>query len=622
MTRKNNYNIKALGLLVLIAAMFLGCTLNLGEVPGSAENGKQNNGGTVFNSEWIIAQQERSDKDEEVREGYSIVKTAPSFDESDFSALNAAVISETNMNDGYRYFLVRTQSDALRFRAELRRKNGVLYAQPDYRYDTPSVSENSSAGSSYRRNGRAASVFPFGTGQGNVKQDPEADKSDWGLTVTDALEAFKVYDSSAVNQVLAAIIDTGVNSLHEDFYDSDGNSIIFYAKSSLHRGGTAEYNPLVSVPVNENWDNFGHGTHCAGTIAAVGNNGKGICGVAHAHTKLITYRGIDAGGSSSWATYSCLGDLADIITELRKEPSDRNVSVLSGLPSEVLSSPKLTQVAVPVNMSLGGLAIHPYEVEMMNKALAAGVIPVISMGNNGKTIACYPAALQGILAVGATTMYDTKAAFSNGGSWISVCAPGESIYSCGNGGNNWSNYSSPDVKSSYRWMSGTSMSAPFVTGTIAYLLSINPELTGYQIKTILERTADKIDKKSSYGKYDSRGFSKWYGYGRVNVLKAAECVKNALDIPAAGSVYSEKSVKITVENKVTATAAKQMLVWLYEKQSGICAACGMTNGSGIVSFYGLRTDTEYEIGINSAGTYYTHEISSPTTADIEYKFSI
>ena len=171
-------------------------------------------------------------------------------------------------------------------------------------------------------------------------------------------------------------------------------------------------------------------------------------------------------------------------------------------------------------------------------------------------------------------------------------------------------------------MSGTSMSAPFVTGTIAYLLSINPELTGYQIKTILERTADKIDKKSSYGKYDSRGFSKWYGYGRVNVLKAAECVKNALDIPAAGSVYSEKSVKITVENKVTATAAKQMLVWLYEKQSGICAACGMTNGSGIVSFYGLRTDTEYEIGINSAGTYYTHEISSPTPADIEYKFSI
>ena len=121
MTRKNNYNIKALGLLVLIAAMFLGCTLNLGEVPGSAENGKQNDGGTVFNSEWIIAQQERSEKDEEVREGYSIVKTAPSFDESDFSALNAAVISETNMNDGYRYFLVRTQSDALRFRADLRR---------------------------------------------------------------------------------------------------------------------------------------------------------------------------------------------------------------------------------------------------------------------------------------------------------------------------------------------------------------------------------------------------------------------------------------------------------------------------------------------------------------------
>ena len=620
MTGKNNYTVKVFASFAALAALLLGCTTGFNEPTGSTAQGNKNENATVFNAEWIINQQERHEDDETVREGYSIVKAADCFDTTSFAALNAVVVSEMNMNDGYRYFLVRTEADGGEFRAKIRQKSGVLYAQPDFRYDAPSVQENAASGSKYRRRGRSA--LPFGTEQGNVKQDPEADKLDWGLTVTDALEAFKLYDSSAVNTVLAAIIDTGVNSLHEDFYDNEGNSIIFYAKSSLHRGGTAEYKPLITVPINENWDNFGHGTHCSGTIAAVGNNGKGICGVAHSHTKLITYRGIDAAGSSSWATYACLGDLADIITELRKEPSARNASVLSGLPSTVIDSPKLVQTAVPVNMSLGGLEIHPFEVEMMNKALASGIIPVIAMGNNGKTISCYPAALQGVLAVGATTMYDTRAAFSNGGSWISVCAPGESIYSCGNGGNNWSNHSSPDVKSSYRWMSGTSMATPFVTGTIAYLLSINPALTGYQLKALLEKTADKIDKKSSYGKYDSRGFSKWYGYGRVNVLKAAECVKNAVDIPAAGSVYSERAVKITVKNKGNGTPEKKTLVWLYEKQSGICAACGMTNDSGVVDFYGLRMDTEYEIGINIAGTYHTHGITPSNTSDIEYTFSI
>lgn len=613
----------------LCALLLTSCKIGFVEpAAGSTETGNTQSGATAgsnttFGSEWLAAQQEGHTADDMVHEGYSIVKTAFGFSADGFSALNASVVSRLDLHDGYTYFLVKTEQDAVQFRTAVRNLGGVLYAQPDYHYDAPAAIEDASAGNRPPfRQPKTGAITPFGTQDGNLFDDPKADLVDWGLTATSALEAFKRYDAhDAVQPVLAAIIDSGVNSLHEDFYDKTNQSIIFYAKSSLHRGTADEYNPLQPVPRTENWDDHGHGTHCAGTIAAVGNNGKGICGVSHANTKLITYRGLGKKGGSSYSVYSCLGDLATIITELRKEPDARNSAVFAGLPPQVKNSQKLTQKTVPVNLSLGGYAVHPYEVEMMNKALAAGVLPVIAMGNNGKTVASYPAALQGILAVGATTMHDTRAAFSNGGTWMSVCAPGESIYSCGNGGSSWSNPIAPQVKQSYLWLSGTSMATPFITGVIAYLLSINPNLSGYQLKTILENTADKIDQGSPYGQYDSRGFSKWYGYGRVNVLKAAEAVQTGSGIPTEGSVYSEKAVKITV--KKAGAVQKKMPVWLYEKATGICAAVGLTDEThGAVRFYGLRTGLEYEIGVNDAGTYKTLSVTATNSSDIEYTFSL
>ena len=602
----------------LFAILSAGCSMGfVGTAAGTAHSGTANPD-TVFNSEWIINQQERHGSNEVVCEGYSIVKTADSFNPERFTALGGSVVSVQDLHEGYRYFLIKTESDATQFRTAVRTLSGVLYAQPDYHYDTPAVVVNERPP---YRNLRANGRGTFGTHNGDLKQDPKADLVDWGLTVTGALEAFKRCDAhDAIHPVLTAIIDTGVNGLHEDFHDGTNKSIILYAKSSLGKGNSQKPSSLQIISAAENWDDVGHGTHCSGTIAAIGNNGKGICGVSHAHTSLITYRGLGREGGSHYSIYSCLGDLADIVTELRKEPGSRNPAVFAGLPPNVIKYPKLTQKTVPVNLSLGGYGVAPYEVEMVNKALAAGILPVIAMGNEGKTVAAYPAALQGILAVGATSMDDTRAAFSNGGSWMSVCAPGESIYSCGNGGDNWANYHSPDVIAGYRWMSGTSMATPFVTGVVTYLLSINPDLSPYQIKALLENTADKIDQGSPYGQYNARGFSKWYGYGRVNVLKATEALKTGR-IPAAGSVYSEKAVKITVTKSSSPYKGQQ--VWLYEKKSGICAAVGLTDEhKGAVSFYGLRTGLEYEIGINDAGTYTTHSITAPTNADTEYTFSL
>ncbi|MGP1575895.1 MAG: dentilisin complex serine proteinase subunit PrtP [Treponema sp.] len=558
-----------------------------------------------------------------VRKGYSIVKTVDTFDPAEFEKLYGTVESVFSLFDGYTYFLVHTNGDAKDFRTAVRTCSGVVYAQPDHRYAPPAVSTDTTflPRSPYRppHNTSKYSLVPLGTHEGNVLEDPKANMLDWGLTVTQALDAFKHYP--AQHPVITAIIDTGVNGLHEDFYDTNGESIIFYAKATIPIDPSAQLftKPRV-IPREANWDDFGHGTHCAGTMAAVGNNNKGICGVSHTQTKLISYRGLGLRGGSEYATYSCLGDLAAIITELRKEPASRNPAIMNPLPEEVRNFPKLEQATIPVNMSLGGGAVSPYEIEMVNTALAAGILPIIAMGNNGKTLAQYPAAYNGVLAVGATTMYDTRASFSNGGSWISVCAPGESIFSCSNGGSKW-NSSAPELKESYVWLSGTSMATPFVTGTAAYLLSLNPALTPYQLKTILEQTADKIDAgDSEYGKYDSRGHSKWYGYGRVNVLKAAKMVKEG-STPPIGVRYAEKPFKITLL-KNPSQPIFNTPVWVYEKNTGLCVSVGLTNKNGYLEIRGLRTDTQYEIGVNYRGTYHSILIKQDAHNDGEYTFSL
>lgn len=84
---------------------------------------------------------------------------------------------------------------------------------------------------------------------------------------------------------------------------------------------------------------------------------------------------------------------------------------------------------------------------------------------------------------------------------------------------------------------GTSSSCPGVAGTAALILSANPELTWLEVREIIKETSDKIDK--SGGKYDSKGHSKYYGYGRVNAEKA---VKKALELILKRPVRKKKAI--------------------------------------------------------------------------------
>ncbi|UTC67239.1 MULTISPECIES: dentilisin complex serine proteinase subunit PrtP [unclassified Treponema] len=475
-------------------------------------------------------------KDEDIVDGFFIVKTRDGFDKALFEEKGFAVKGNISLTGtGFTYWYLNKEGNNKKNLSLAASIKGVLSAEHDYKVSEPDGAKVN--------NQNSQPVDPAGEGtyglmDGNYLDDPIANNSDYGLSITEALRAYREIGYGN-KTVVAGIIDTGINMTHKDFKDEHGNSIVLYAKSCATAPNGAfigSGNPFTDIPIGQNWDKGAHGTHCSGTIAARGNNGTGIAGVAWKNTKLISYQSLNAGaggqaGGDVWSVYGAMADLTKMVTILRKAKADRTPAENAALPSYLRGTDfQITQKTVPVNMSLGGSYGTEFAFAVLTNAVKNNVLPVIAMGNEGRYTAAYPAAFPGVLAVGATNGKDKKVHFSNSGAWISVSAPGDGIKSCGV-------YSDDD----YETMSGTSMATPFVTGFISYLLSF-PEahdLTPYQIKTLLEKTCDKIE--------GATGFTDRLGHGRVNVYKAAKALKNG-NIPPANDIYSEAEVKVTVKN--------------------------------------------------------------------------
>ncbi|MBC7294356.1 MAG: S8 family serine peptidase, partial [Thermoleophilia bacterium] len=120
-----------------------------------------------------------------------------------------------------------------------------------------------------------------------------------------------------------------------------------------------------------------------------------------------------------------------------------------------------------INISFGGASYTVLEQEAVNYALSHRVVVVASAGNSGSDGVCYPAALPGVIAVGATDQANARPDFSATGVGLDLVAPGTEIGS----------YPLDSSTGSWRLWSGTSFSAPIVSGTAALLLSLKPTLT-------------------------------------------------------------------------------------------------------------------------------------------------
>lgn len=472
------------------------------------------------------------------------------------------------------YVFVKALGNYPKTLKQIRALQGVIYAEPNYKIEVIKPC-----------NGHLKNDFlkPFGLPEGDVSKDPIAEMKGYSLEITDALKAYKEF-GYGTNTVWAGIIDSGSNGAHEDMKGADGNSIVKVLKTYF---GGPKQNQLVELTPGSNSDDEvdegGHGTHCTGIICAVGDNGKGIAGVAWKNVNFISYKGIQGGSGNEISIYGSLRDLVDTVRSKVKEEE---------------------QATIPVNMSLGGLMVNNYMVEQINYALSKGVLPVVANGNDGQLLASYPAACPGVLAVGASGDNDKKATFSTYGPWLNVVAPGLEIISLGHKGTN-----------QYVHMSGTSMATPFVTGLVAYLLSFDPHLTPYQIIAILEMTADKIDSKNTdkAGKYDENGFSMWYGHGRVNVYKATKMVKDG-KVPKKGEVYVETVLHVNLSSEKPA-------VYVYEKNTGVLVSMNLPvqKAEGKKAYYvdirGLRPGT-YNVVFNQK----MQEVTIGNDKDVDITF--
>ncbi|WP_440055138.1 S8 family peptidase [Pseudoalteromonas sp. T1lg65] len=219
-------------------------------------------------------------------------------------------------------------------------------------------------------------------------------------------------------------------------------------------------------------DSSWHGTHVAGTVAAVTNNGQGVAGVAY-NSKVVPVRVLGkCGGLTS--------DIADGIIWA-------SGGSVSGVPANA-------NPADVINMSLGGSgACSATTQNAINQARNNGSVIVIAAGNDNDNSANYnPGNCNGIINVAAIGRDGDRAYYSNYGTNIDVAAPGgaqgyandpEGILSTHNSG------SDAPVSDTYHYSQGTSMAAPHVAGIAALIKEAKPSATPDEVEAIIKDTA-------------------------------------------------------------------------------------------------------------------------------------
>jgi len=279
-----------------------------------------------------------------------------------------------------------------------------------------------------------------------------------GLTGADISAEAAWSISTGDRAVLVGVVDSGVDYTHPDLAaniwtnpgEIPGNGI-----DDDHNGFVDDVHGWDFFNNDNNpMDDYGHGTHVAGTIGAVGNNSIGIVGVDW-QVSIVPLKFLNSSGHGSTS-------------------------------SAVAAIEYATSLGVDVlNNSWGS---YDFSQTLMDAIRAAGdseVVFVAAAGNEGVSndiVPFYPASysLPNVISVAATTNYDNKAGFSNyGPSTVDIGAPGVDIFSTLPGG-------------LYGPLSGTSMAAPHVSGVAALIRSLSPDIPAFQVKQKILDGATRI----------------------------------------------------------------------------------------------------------------------------------
>jgi len=304
-----------------------------------------------------------------------------------------------------------------------------------------------------------------------VSNDPYyTNGSLWGMYGSDTSPANKYGSNAAaawkdgktgLATVFVGVIDEGIQLTHPDLAgqvwvnpfdwpdgkDNDGNGYVDDINGWDFDGNN---NTIYDGGTKGNLDD--HGTHVAGTIAAIGGNGVGVAGI-YWKTKLISGKFLGRSGGTTANAIKAVDYMTDLKTR-------HHINI------------------VATNNSWGGGGFSQALLDAINRAGAAEILFVAAAGNsarNNDTTASYPSnyTLDNVIAVGSLTSTGTMSSFSNyGATSVDIFAPGSYI-------------NSTTAFNTYSLYSGTSMATPHVTGAAALYAATHPGATAAQIKNAI-----------------------------------------------------------------------------------------------------------------------------------------
>jgi subtilisin family serine protease len=334
----------------------------------------------------------------------------------------------------------------------------------------------------------------------------------WGQSYQDLWGMHKINAASSWDQstgstnIVVADIDSGVDRNHEDLQgqmwvntgETPGNS-----QDDDGNGYVDDYHGWDWVNNdNDPMDDYGHGTHTAGSIAAVGNNAKGAVGVNWI-SKIMSLKYLNSSGN---------GTLANSLSALVYAADNG---------ARISSNSWNCWYCTNINANAIDDAVK-YEHE-------AGMVIVVAAGNdNSDALNHMPASSQYSIAVSASDHTDARWEYSSWGEKVDVAAPGNEILSLKSSVSPMCP-SSVTVGVNYCRRSGTSMAAPHVSGLAALLLAKNPALTNEQVRQIIRNGADDTG---------TPGKDNDFGYGRIN---AANSMGLANTVPHTPFINSPRS---------------------------------------------------------------------------------
>jgi len=239
-----------------------------------------------------------------------------------------------------------------------------------------------------------------------------------------------------------------------------------------------------------------HGTAVGGCIAALGDNGIGVAGIASG-VSLASVRISTVGPScSGWTVQGSW--------------------VASAMVWSMSHGARITNTSWSFGVS--GTITFAYGI-----AAEAGILHFASSGNGSSSNIAYPASLPVVVAVGATESSGALAWFSNSGEDQELVAPGDAIVTTDRTGS--AGYSGGE----YTCINGTSFSSPMAAGVAALMMSVNSSLTAAQVRTLL---------KTSSTDMGASGWDPTFGWGQVNARRAVLAAEHPGDLDFSGQVDS------------------------------------------------------------------------------------